>query len=87
MTSFDNVPGGFAINGPVDYANAGSIMAEGAARIDEMRDEIVLDIGGKSEGVISIDEFSDADAIKVRVEGGGAIVMGTAAARRIFVEE
>ncbi len=41
----------------------GEIVLGTVLRVDEK--EVVVDIGGKSEGVIPIDEFSDADSIKV----------------------
>jgi small subunit ribosomal protein S1 len=41
----------------------GEIVEGTVLRVDEK--EVVVDIGGKSEGVISIDEFADKDSIKV----------------------
>ena len=41
----------------------GEIVVGKVLRLDEK--EVLVDIGGKSEGVISISEFSEADAIKV----------------------
>ena len=41
----------------------GEIVQGTVLRVDEK--EVLVDIGGKSEGVISIDEFSDSDSIKV----------------------
>ncbi|HET9234160.1 MAG TPA: S1 RNA-binding domain-containing protein, partial [Candidatus Eisenbacteria bacterium] len=41
----------------------GEIVRGKVLRLDET--EVLVDIGGKSEGVISMAEFSDADAIKV----------------------
>ncbi len=41
----------------------GEIVLGTVLRVDEK--EVLVDIGGKSEGVISIDEFSDSDSIKV----------------------
>ncbi len=41
----------------------GEIVTGTVLRVDEK--EVLVDIGGKSEGVISIDEFADADSIRV----------------------
>ncbi|HYV50454.1 MAG TPA: S1 RNA-binding domain-containing protein, partial [Dongiaceae bacterium] len=41
----------------------GEIVRGKVLRLDDT--EVLVDIGGKSEGVISMGEFSDADAIKV----------------------
>ncbi len=41
----------------------GEIVLGTVLRVNEK--EVVVDIGGKSEGVIAIDEFADADAIRV----------------------
>jgi len=52
-----------AVEESIKNLDEGEIVEGTVLRIDDK--EVVVDIGGKSEGVIAIDEFQDADSIKV----------------------